>query len=160
MTVDPQSLVLKPADAGDEDFLFALYAGSHGEDLPSLGWGPDQIQNFLKMQREAEQRFFAMEYPRADHQIVVVNGEPAGRLSVERRDTEIRGIDVTLLPEFRNQGIGRWLIEQLQSEAARERKPVRMQLIRFSPAIAFFEGLGFTRVSETGTHYQIEWWDR
>jgi len=160
MTFDPQSLILRPADAGDEDFLFTLYAGSHGEDLPSLGWGPDQIQDFLKMQREAEQRFFAIEFPRADHQIVVVNQERIGRLLVERRQIEIRGVDLTLLPEFRNLGIGSCLIGQLQSEAESGRKPIRMQLIRFSPAIAFFERLGFTRVSETGTHYQMEWWDR
>ena len=73
MTVDPQSLVLRSADSGDEDFLFSLYASCHGEDLPSLGWGADQIQDFLQMQREAEQRFFAREYPRADHSIVVVS---------------------------------------------------------------------------------------
>jgi GNAT superfamily N-acetyltransferase len=159
MTLDPQSFSLRPADSGDEDFLFALYAGSHGEDLAALGWGPDQIREFLKMQCEAEQRFFATEYPRADNQIVLMNEEPVGRVLVERRDFEIRGIDLSLLPEFRKLGIGSRLIEQLQAEAATKRKPVRMQLIRFSRAIPLFERLGFARVSESGTHYQMEWWD-
>jgi GNAT superfamily N-acetyltransferase len=157
MTLDPQSLSLRPADAGDEAFLFTVYAGSHGEDLASLGWGPDQIREFLKMQREAELRFFTAEYPRAENQIVLMNAEPIGRVLVERRDSEIRGIDLSLLPEFRNLGIGSRLIEQLQAEAATERKPVRMQLIRFSRAMPLFERLGFTRVSESGTHYQMEW---
>src|SRR5437899_4748277 len=157
VTFDPESISLRPVAPGDEDFLFAVYASSRGDDLESLGWSGDQIHEFLQMQYEAQQRFLKSEYGRAADQIILVDGAAVGRLLIERRDHEIRGVDVALLPEFRNQGIGSWLFAQLQSEATQARKPLRIQVIRFSPAIPLLERLGFVRTSETGTHYQMEW---
>jgi GNAT superfamily N-acetyltransferase len=80
-----------------------------------------------------------------------------GRLVVERRDHEIRCIDLALLPEYRNAGIGISLIQQLQDYAERAGKPLRLQVIRFSRAVNLFERSGFVRTSETGTHFQMEW---
>ena len=62
-----------------------------------------------------------------------------------------------LLPEYRNQGIGTLLLRQLQEEANRGRKPLRLQIIRFNRAVNLLERLGFVRTSETGTHFQMEW---
>ena len=76
---------------------------------------------------------------------------------VERRDQEIRCIDLSLLPAKRNHGIGEFLIRQLQDEAKRENKPLRLQVIRSSRAVGLLERLGFARTSETGTHFQMEW---
>ena len=157
MTPNPESLSLRPVVSGDEEFLFAVYAGSRGDDLRELKWDEQRISEFLRMQYDAQQRFLESEYQRADDQVLLMNGEGIGRVLVERRDHEIQGIDIALLPEFRNQGIGTWLITQLQSEATRARKPLRIQVIRFSPAVTLLERLGFARTSETGTHYQMEW---
>jgi GNAT superfamily N-acetyltransferase len=157
MPFDPETLSLRPAAAGDEEFLFTLYASSRDDDLRELEWDKDRISEFLRMQYEAQQRFIKSEYRFADDQIVLMNGAGIGRVLVERRDHEIRGVDIALLPEFRNQGIGTWLIAQLQSEVSRAHKPLRIQVIRFSPAISLLERLGFARTSETGTHYQMEW---
>jgi GNAT superfamily N-acetyltransferase len=76
---------------------------------------------------------------------------------VERREHEIRCIDVALLPQHRNRGIGTLLIQRLQAEAASEKKPLRLQVIRFNRAVNLLERSGFMRVSETGTHFQLEW---
>jgi GNAT superfamily N-acetyltransferase len=157
MPFDPESLSLRPVASGDEEFLFVVYAGSRGDDLRGLGWDEERITEFLRMQYVAQHRFLESEYHRADDRVVLLNGEGIGRVLVERSDDEIRGIDIALLPEFRNQGIGTWLITQLQSEATRARKPLRIQVIRFSPAVTLLERLGFSRTSETGTHYQMEW---
>lgn len=157
MALDPEKLSFRPATVDDEAFLFNLYASSRGDDLRQLEWEEQRINEFLKLQFEAQQRFLENEYRRPDDRIVLMNGEAIGRVLVERRDHEIRGVDVALLPEFRNKGIGSWLITQIQSEASRARKPLRIQVIRFSPAVALLERLGFVRTSETGTHFQMEW---
>jgi GNAT superfamily N-acetyltransferase len=157
MAVDHKSLALRPVASGDEEFLFVVYAGSRGDDLRGLGWSEERIAEFLRMQYVAQHRFLESEYYRADDQIVLMNGQAIGRVLVQRRDEEIRGIDIALLPPFRNQGVGTWLITQLQSEATRARKPLRIQVIRFNPAVTLLERLGFSRTSETGTHYQMEW---
>ena len=156
----PKSISVRPVTPGDEDLLLEIYKSSRGDDLRGLGWDEDRISEFLVMQYEAQQQFQAGEYKQANDEIVLLAGKPAGRLIVDRREYEIRCIDVALLPEHRNNGIGAFLIGKLQEEASRENKPLRLQVIRFSRAVNLFERSGFVRTSETGTHFQMEWTPR
>ena len=94
----------------DGEFLLEVFKSSRGDDLRELGWEEDRIGEFLDMQFEAQQRLYHNEYQQADDQIVMCEGQPAGRLTVERRDHEIRCIEVALLPAHRNTGIGTFLI--------------------------------------------------
>ena len=157
MAASLNSIRLRAATPKDEAFLLKLYESSRGDDLRELGWDEKRISEFLEMQYEAQQRFFESEYKRAANQIVLQEDNLLGRLLVDRREHEIRCIDVALLPEYRNAGIGTFLLRQLQEEANRGRKPLRVQIIRFSRAVNLLERLGFARTSETGTHFQMEW---
>lgn len=148
---------LRAATPADEAFLLKLYESSRGDDLRGLGWEEKRISEFLEMQYEAQQRFFENEYKRANDQIILREDNLLGRLLVDRREHEIRCIDLALLPEYRNAGIGTLLLRQLQEEANRSRKPLRLQIIRFNRAVNLLERLGFARTSETGTHFQMEW---
>jgi GNAT superfamily N-acetyltransferase len=148
---------LRPATTEDGEFLLAVFKSSRGDDLRELGWDEDRIGEFLDMQFEAQQRIDQNEYQQADDQIVLCAEKPAGCLTVERRDHEIRCVEVALLPAHRNTGIGTLLIRQLQAEARLANKPLRLGVIRFSRAVSLFERLGFVRTSETGTHFQMEW---
>ncbi len=152
-----RTISLRPATAGDETILLEIYQSSRGADLRELGWSEDRISEFLEMQYEAQRHFLESEYTRAADEIILCADQPAGRLIVERREHEIRCIDLALLPEHRNGGIGTFLIRTLQNEARREAKPLRLQVIRFNRAINLLERLGFVRTSETGTHFQMEW---
>jgi GNAT superfamily N-acetyltransferase len=152
-----QSISLRPVTVDDEGFLLEIYKSSRGDDLRGLRWTEDRISEFLGMQYEAQQRFFKSEYKRAADEIVLFDGKPAGRLVVERREHEVRLVDVALLPEHRNRGIGSFLIRRLQDQARLERKPLRLQVIRFNRAVNLLERLGLVRTSETGTHFQMEW---
>jgi GNAT superfamily N-acetyltransferase len=154
------SISVRLVTSGDEELLLEIYKSSRGDDLRGLGWDEDRISEFLVMQYEAQQQFHQGEYKQAHDEIVLLSGKPAGRLIVERREYEIRCIDVALLPEHRNNGIGAFLIGKLQEEASRENKPLRLQVIRFSRAVNLFERSGFVRTSETGTHFQMEWTPR
>jgi ribosomal protein S18 acetylase RimI-like enzyme len=151
------SISLRPAAPEDAAFLLALFKSSRGDDLRGLGWEEDRISEFLAMQHEAQQRFHTNEYKKPIDQIILLHSEPVGRLIFESREHEIRCVDIALLPEHRNSGIGGHLIRNLQTEAKRQRKALRLQVIRFSRAIGLFERLGFQRISETGTHFQMEW---
>jgi GNAT superfamily N-acetyltransferase len=154
---DRNSISLRPATTEDQEFLLEVFKSSRGEDLRELNWDEDRIGEFLDMQFEAQQRLDQSEYQQADDQIVLCEGKPVGRLTVERRDHEIRCVDVALLPAHRNTRVGTFLIRQLQDEARLANKPLRLGVIRFSRAVSLFERLGFSRTSETGTHFQMEW---
>ncbi|MDX6383082.1 MAG: hypothetical protein QOK48_655 [Blastocatellia bacterium] len=148
---------VRPVTAADAGLLLEIYRSSRGDDLRGLGWSEARISEFLGMQYEAQQRFYEGEYKRAADEIILREGKPAGRLVVERREHEIRYIDMALLPEHRNHGVGTFLIQQLQDEARKSKKPLRLQVIRFNRAVNLLERLGFVRTSETGTHFQMEW---
>ena len=151
------SISLRSVTDADKDFLLELYQTSRGDDLRELGWDEDRISEFLSMQHEAQQVFYQTDYQQALDEIILIEGGPAGRLIVERREHEIRCVDIALLPGHRGAGVGTFLIQRLQEEARQANKPLRLQIIRFSRSVNLFERLGFVRTSETGTHFQMEW---
>jgi GNAT superfamily N-acetyltransferase len=151
------SISFRSVSPEDGEFLLKLYKSSRGDDLRGLGWTEDRISEFLEMQYEAQQRLYQNDYQNDTDEIVLLDGKPAGHLSIERREDEIRCVDIALLPENRRTGIGALLIRRLQNEARGVSKPLRLRLIRFNRAVTLLERLGFVRTSETGTHFQMEW---
>jgi GNAT superfamily N-acetyltransferase len=151
------SITFRSVTADDAAFLLELYKSSRGDDLRKLGWEDDRIDEFLGMQYEAQQRFYESEYKRGADEVVLADGQPAGRLMIEQREHEIRCVDFALLPQYRGHGIGTGLLNNLQGQARGANKPLRLQVIRFNRAINLFERVGFVRTSETGTHFQLEW---
>ena len=151
------SISFRPVTDGDEEFLLEVYQSSRGNDLRELGWDEDRISEFLGMQHEAQKQLYQSDYPEASDEIILLAGLPAGRLIVDRRNHEIKCVDMALLPAHRGAGVGTCLIRKLQDEAKRMNQPLRLQVIRFSRAVNLFERLGFVRTSETGTHFQMEW---
>ena len=87
--------------------------------------------------------------PGASFDVIVVDGQPVGRLYVARWSDEIRIVDIALLSDYCNRGIGTTLLRGLQSEAAAAGKPLRIHVERFNPALRLYERLGFRR-SRTG----------
>ncbi|HEX3143325.1 MAG TPA: GNAT family N-acetyltransferase [Pyrinomonadaceae bacterium] len=152
-----ESITLRPATEDDRDFLRGLYKSSRGDDLRGLGWDEPRIDEFLEMQYDAHQNFLITDHPNLQDQIVLSYGEPVGHLAVDQRSDEIRLVDVALLPEHRQRGTGTLLIQELQTQAAAAQRPLRLQIIRFNRAVELFEQLGFRRIGETGSHFQMEW---
>jgi GNAT superfamily N-acetyltransferase len=150
------SISTRPVTTADADLLLEIYKSSRGDDLRELGWSEDRISEFLDMQYEAQQHFYESEHDATD-EMILWQGEPAGRLIFERRENELRCVELALLPKHRNGGIGSFLIRKLQDEARQAKIPLRLQVIRFNRAVNLFERSGFERTSETGTHFQMEW---
>ena len=156
MKIADDSITLRPVEETDQDFLIELYKSSRGDDLRGLGWSEDRISEFLELQYEAQGNL-QDDNQQASDQVVLVNGKRIGRLSIETRADEIRCIDLALLPDYRNQGVGTLLIQRLQQQAWSASIRLHVQVIRFNRAVNFLERLGFRRTSETGTHFQMEW---
>jgi hypothetical protein len=58
------------------------------------------------MQFAAQQRHYQEHYADASFRVILRDGVPAGRLYVARWPTEIRIVDIALLPQYRNRGSG------------------------------------------------------
>ena len=153
----PESIATRSVKPEDQSFLLELYKSSRGDDLRGLGWDEQRISEFLDMEYEAQQNFYESDYRDAADELILLEEKPIGRMMIESRPHEIRCVDLGLLPEYREHGWGTEIIQKLQEKARREKKPLRLQVIRFSRAVNLFDRLGFVRTSETGTHFQMEW---
>jgi ribosomal protein S18 acetylase RimI-like enzyme len=141
----------------DQNFLYSLYASTREEELSQTTWTESEKEAFLRQQFTAQHQFYIEQFTRAKFDIVLVENEPVGRLYVDRRDDEIRLIDIALLPEYRNKGIGTSLINDLCDEAANRNKPLRIHVEKFNPALHLYKRLGFTEMKDSGVYYLMEW---
>ena len=146
---------LRPVYPDDEDFLYTLFCNSVGSELNALDAG--QRDAILRIQFKAQLLTYSAQFPKADHQIILLDGRIIGRVLVERTDVEHRGVDIALLPEYRSGGIGTMLIQELLDEAAAARKPFRISVVRTNPALHLYDRLGFKTTGESPTHFMMEW---
>jgi ribosomal protein S18 acetylase RimI-like enzyme len=148
---------LRPIRESDSDLLFAIYASTRTEELAQVDWDETQKQGFLRMQFEAQRRSYASGYSGAEFQVILVGGQPAGRLYVDRRDREIRVMDITLLPSFRGRGVGTALLNEILAEAERTARRVSIHVESFNPAQRLYGRLGFVKIASHGVYHLLEW---
>ena len=151
------AISLRPIEPGDEEFLYRVYASTREAELALVDWDAAQQAAFLRMQFAAQHQYYQEHYTGAAFQLILVDGQPAGRLYVARWQDEIRIVDLALLPAYRNQGIGTALLKDLLAEGARAGKPVTIHVEQFNPALRLYTRLGFVRIGERGVYYLMEW---
>ena len=152
-----EGITLRPIRPEDEGFLYKVYASTRLDELDALGWSEAQREAFLRMQFRAQQQSYLAQFPTADFPIILWHERPIGRLYIERRADEIRGIDIALLPEYRQAGIGTAILQGLLAEAARAGKPFRIHVEKFNRAQRLYERLGFTTLDDDGVYLFMEW---
>jgi ribosomal protein S18 acetylase RimI-like enzyme len=151
------SIALRPVREDDEDFLLKVYASTRREEFALLPWTEAQLLAFLKMQFVAQRRGYEAQYPLAEHQIILCNDAMAGRIMTGRTDKGICLVDISLLPEYRNAGVGTILIGNLLAEASREGLAVHLEVLQTSPARRLYERLGFSKTGEHDFYFQMQW---
>jgi len=153
----PLPLALRPTGPADAEFLYRVYASTRYEELAPLGWPPEQVEAFLRMQFHAQDTHYRTHFPAAAFDIVLIDDEPAGRLYVDRRPDEFRVVDISLLPEYRGRGAGSALFAALFAEATAAGLPVRIHVESFNPARRLYDRLGFVQTDTTGVYHLLEW---
>jgi ribosomal protein S18 acetylase RimI-like enzyme len=152
----PGSTSLRPASATDGDFLFHVYASTREEEMAAWGWSEAQRSSFLRMQYEVRTRGYSAAYPSAETSVILFGDAPAGLLILSRAPGEIRLVDIALLPQFRNRGLGEYLIRMLPSEAARTKSVVRLSVLRGNRAAHLYERLGFKAIGGDAMYCEME----
>lgn len=155
---DSMRLSLRTVRNQDEDFLFRLYASTRQEEISAWGWDATQQNAFLRMQFRAQRQGYAADYAGADHQVILADDEPVGRLMVHRTEKEVRLVDIAVLSEYRNRGLGAALIRDLMAECQASRKPLRLQVAKGNRAARLYERLGFLQTGEDEIYYHM-WWN-
>jgi ribosomal protein S18 acetylase RimI-like enzyme len=90
--------------------------------------------------------------------VVVVNDQPAGRIWIGEDDSQIRLLDIGLLREYQNRGVGSYLLKELIAESRTKDKPLRhMVFVLNNNAHRFYERLGFVVIEDLGGYKHMEW---
>lgn len=157
-TESPVSVSLRPVTPADREFLVSVYAGTRAQELAQVAWDEGQKEAFVRWQFERQHEEYQQRYPNARYDVVMVDGVPAGRIWVGADEKQIRLLDIALLEQFQNRGVGTYLLRQLMDEATRENKPLRhMVFVLNDNAYRFYERLGFSTIEDLGGYKHMEW---
>lgn len=150
-------IILRPASEADTAFLAAVYASTREAELTQTDWTPGQKASFCAMQSVAQETHYRQNYPAARYLVIEHGKQPAGRLYLVHWEKEIRIMDLALLPDFRNLGIGSHLLRELQREAASFGKLLSIHVETFNPAVRLYRRLGFVLAEDKGVYQLMTW---
>ena len=150
-------VALRPATVEDELFLLEVYASTRLEELDLTQWDQAQREAFVRMQFNAQGDHYQINFPEAEHQVILFNSDRVGRLYIARLEAAIRILDITILPEHRNAGIGTSILTEILKESEETAKPVHIYVESFNPSLRLFERLGFRQVDASDYNLLMEW---
>lgn len=155
---DSSVLQLRRVTPDDDSFLLSVYTSTRADELAQVQWQEGQREAFVKWQFEMQRREYEARFPDAEYDVIEIDGQPAGRLWLGRKDDEIRLLDIALLPEFQNRSAGTVLITDLIDEARSTGKRLRhMVFVLNNNADRFYERLGFVVLEDLGGYKHMEW---
>ncbi len=153
-----ERLALRPVTSNDDEFLLSVYHSTRAEELAQATWQPGQLDAFVKSQFELQRAEYQARYPDAEYDLILVEDRPAGRIWLGRDAEEIRLLDIAVLPELQNRGVGTQLLRWLIAESKAAHKALRhMVFVMNNDAHRFYERLGFEVIEEIGAYKHMEW---
>jgi len=153
-----ERLTLRAVTPDDEALLLFVYDSSRAEELATVQWQEGQREAFVKWQFDLQRREYDARYPGAEYDVILVDDQPAGRIWIGRDAEEIHLLDIVVLPEFQNRGVGGALLKSLIDESKQSGRPLRhMVFIMNTDALRFYERLGFMVIEDLGAYKHMEW---
>lgn len=154
----PPNVTLRPATQADDQFLLEVYGSTRADELGQVEWAEGHKELFVRWQFDLQRREYDARFPAARYQLILIDGDPAGRIWVGEDEEEIRLLDIALLPQFQKRGAGTLLLKELIKEATSAGKPLRhMVFVLNNDAHRFYERLGFVVIEDLGAYKHMEW---
>lgn len=146
-------IACRAATPDDEPFLRSVIYRWVSEELGAANWPASLRDSILDTQYRAREASQRAAFPHASNEIIEVDGVPCGWIASAVLPSELRLIDVAMLPEHRRKGIGSEVIREVLDRAAARNLPVTLHVhANNRDAIRLYSNLGFEPVSEDQTH--------
>jgi len=155
--VDTIHLSLRRAEEGDNEFLYQVYASTRSDEMALVDWSEEQKEAFLRMQVRAQVEHYKVHFPHAEQLIIQREDISVGRLIVDRSGDWIHIIDIALLSEARNAGIGSAIMKDLLEEAQHDTRQIMLRVEFFNPARRLYSRLGFVQAREFSIYHEMVW---
>jgi ribosomal protein S18 acetylase RimI-like enzyme len=147
---------LRPVEEKDTAFIEAVYRTTREAELNFTNWSEHQKNAFISMQSAAQHSEYKTKFPGARFQIIIYNKKDAGRFYTWENETGIRLVDITVLPQFRGKGIGKYLLQQLIERSNKTQKKLSLHVEPSNPVLKLYQRLGFIYIKNNGRHYYME----
>lgn len=170
---------LRPEAAGDLEFLAALYASTRWEELAPVDWPEAAKREFLDQQFQLQHAHYLQHYAGAEMLLIVAARQarqllesqpdahwpdPAsnehdliGRIYFRAGSTEVRLMEIALLPAYRGRGIGCCLVQTLQAQAAQRGVDITLHVEPDNRAQRLYQRLGFKLIEQRGVYDFLGW---
>jgi ribosomal protein S18 acetylase RimI-like enzyme len=155
--LDAPSIALRDERPEDEAFLRELYASTRAEEMTRVPWDDAQKTAFVQMQFQFQRTHYRRYFPDAAFQLILAGDVPIGRLYVAPEADGLNLMDISLLPQYRNRGIGSGLVRQVMRQGEVLGKRVTLHVELDNPAQQLYRRLGFRDVELRGAHIFMEW---
>ena len=141
----------------DEPFLKKVFCELRTEDIAAWeGIDGHQKDFLLGMQFDSQKQHYARAFPHADHQIITWKDEPIGQLLTHESESEKWCVDITILSDFRNRGIGSHVLAKLVEESNRDGMTFCLDVAKTNPAVALYERFGLRIKTDLGSHWRMK----
>lgn len=148
MPPEPPDFSLRRARAGDFDALFVIHRAAMGDYIAAT-WGWDEAWQL---------EYFRRSFRPAARSVIEFEGRAIGFVDVIERGECIYLENLEIVPQYQSHGIGTRIIQKLIERARLKLLPVKLQVLKVNPrARALYDRLGFRCVSETNTHFVMEY---
>jgi GNAT superfamily N-acetyltransferase len=142
------------------------------DELAPVPWPEAAKRDFLAQQADLQHNHYIANYPGADLLVIEsdldsigrdpierdpIGSVPIGRIYVYRSKAEIRLMDIALVPDWRNRGIGTSLLRELMAEALATGSSLTLHVEPNNPAQRMYERLGFRLIEHRGVYDFLGW---
>lgn len=142
---------LRPSTPEDVPFLRDLHHRAY-RDVVSRQFGV--------WDEEAQNEWFETALAAAEFSVVECDGQRVGAVAVSVDVECLRLVELQILPEWQNRGLGSTVLEVQMEHARAGRRPIRLRVLRENRARALYERNGFVVIGQTDTHCLMEWMPR
>lgn len=156
------AVTLRPVLQADQDLLLRIYASTRAAELALTNWDKPTCDAFVQMQFNAQATHYGQHWPASEHSVIETlsrgANQPVGRLWIDRRADALHVLDIALLPEWCNCGIGAACFGRLMAESSEAGKALTIQVEQGNPARRLYDRLGFQPVGpQLGLHQLMAW---
>jgi GNAT superfamily N-acetyltransferase len=153
-----RDVILRNATMRDINFLCCLYYQSRAAELAAVAWSEADKKTFLDSQFDLQHHHYLTYYAEANFLIIEHQSMPIGRFYLLQQEDTFLVVDISLVSEWRNQGIGSILIRYAQKLAQEAQAALQLHVEqRNQAAYRLYQRLGFVHIGVEGSHIKMHW---
>lgn len=152
-----EGITYRSIKAADLPFLKELYASTRESEMAMLvQWSEKDKEAFIDQQFSSQHSHYQTHFGDGSFDLILKDGFKVGRLYLRENETEMLIIDIAILPKYRRQGIGNFILKNIIEKAFQKKKPVKIHVEKNNPALSLYYRLGFKALEDKGVYLYME----